>query len=114
MSFSALLAKSDSNENILVDVDEKTAESYILIDNDLDKQVDVEVESEPSTGGAEAKVEKINAYTSKNTLPPMNQVNICLPLKVLFEASQFCIKLGRVYFFLANYLQFVYRHGKRG
>ena len=42
MSFSALLAKSDSNENILVDVDEKTAESYILIDNDLDKQVDVE------------------------------------------------------------------------
>lgn len=74
MSFSALLAKSDSNENILVDInDDKSPESYILIDNDLDKQNEVEVDTEVAPlVGAEAKVEQ--QPNIRNNLPPMNQV----------------------------------------
>ena len=74
MSFSALLAKSDSNENILVDIsDNKSPESYILIDNDLDKQNEVEVDTEVAPiAGAESNVEQVPNI--RNNLPPMNQV----------------------------------------
>jgi hypothetical protein len=76
MSFSALLAKSDSNENIIVDInDDKSPESYILIDNDLDKQNEVEIDTEVAPlVGAEANVEQ--QPNIKNNLPPMNQVKL--------------------------------------
>ena len=82
MSFSALLAKSDSNENIIVDInDDKSPESYILIDNDLDKQNEVEVDTEVAPlVGAEANVEQ--QPNIRNNLPPMNQVKL---KKIIFN-----------------------------
>jgi len=78
MSFSALLAKSDSNENILVDVnDTKEPDTYILIDNDLDKQNEVEVDSTTTSLGPEVtNGQQASVSNTKTPLPPMNQVRI--------------------------------------
>jgi hypothetical protein len=78
MSFSALLAKSDSNENILVDVnDTKEPDTYILIDNDLDKQNEVEVDSATTSLGPEVtNGQQASVSNTKTPLPPMNQVRI--------------------------------------
>jgi hypothetical protein len=77
MSFSALLAKSDSNENILVDVnDTKEPDTYILIDSDLDKQNEVEVDSATSLGAEINNGQQASAVNTKTPLPPMNQVRI--------------------------------------
>ena len=76
MSFSALLAKSDSNENLLVEKlspSNEMTESYVLIDNDAEKQSEVEPESD--TVEKEPKVETtVDASFNKILLPAMDQV----------------------------------------